>query len=59
MEFLVSFFQKRVPFLANTKCWPKFLEYTLGPQNEMRRTAKKKKKKNGEQPLVFQQKVLT
>ena len=58
MEFLVPFFQKRVPFLANTKCWPKFLEYTLGPQNEMRRTAKKKKK-NAEEPLVFQQKVLT
>ena len=58
MEFLVPFFQKRVPFLANTKCCPKFLEYTLGPQNEMRRTAKKKKK-NGEEPLVFQQKVLT
>ena len=47
MKFLVPFFQKRVPFLANTKCCPKFLEYTLGPQNEMRWTAKKKKiKKN-------------
>ena len=61
MKFLVPLFQKRVPFLGNTKCCTKFLEYTLGPQYEMHRTATTTttRTKIGEEPLAFQQKVLT
>ena len=29
MKFLVPFFHKKVPFLANNECCPKFLEYAL------------------------------
>ena len=29
MKFLVPFFHKKVLFLANIECFPKFLEYAL------------------------------